>query len=200
MTQQFSEPSVKGSIFVLATEALRGLIDGDVISTEDVEARLDARDLVYLDEKILTGCWYPISSFARIASFAVDNLPFDPSDILVEQGAIAADRLLESQAYSSFKTEIEKRGEQAGIAMLSFARLIFNFGDWSLDQSELDSAGKFILVAEDMEPLSDLLVCTTQGFITRLSSLMAGGPTYVKSQRPTRDRVLFEGGRIDRPS
>ncbi len=193
MAESTTIPSVKGSIFQLAITGLRALIDSGLIPPEAVEAGLEAEDIRYVEEKLLMGGWYPIDAFDRIARFALGYIDLDQTQYLADQGSLAADTLLSSESYSSFKNEIETRGERSSTAMIMLVRLIFNFGDWRLEQEDLGENGKFRVVATRMDAMPELLLHSTRGFITRLSSMVTGVPMEVESRRPTRDELIFDG-------
>jgi hypothetical protein len=84
------DPSVKGSIFVLAVSGVQALIDARMVSTDELEAGLEALDLRYIEEKLLPGGWYSIDSFDRIARFALDRIKIDETGHLFpERGEYA---------------------------------------------------------------------------------------------------------------
>ena len=66
-------PSVKGSVFLIGVQGVKRLVTDGHLSREEVEFELRAEDIGYLDEKILPASWYPVTSFDRFASIAIDS-------------------------------------------------------------------------------------------------------------------------------
>jgi hypothetical protein len=186
-------PSVKGSIFQMAIEAVKQAVEEGRISKEEVEVQLEAEDLRFLDEKVLVGAWYPVDSFDRLVQLSGGLSAAEYPDYLIRRGRRAADNLLGSQIYGRFNDTIQKRGDQGGASVLTLAQLMMNFSSWELLPYESGDTSHFVIEVTEAGPMPDVLRYTAQGFIERVSELMVGSPMKVTSERPTLDDVIFTG-------
>jgi len=186
-------PSVKGAIFQMAVEAVKQAIQGGRISEDEVEVKLEAEDLRFLDEKILMGTWYPVDSFDRMVQLTSGSITAEYPDYLVRRGRKAADQLLGNQIYRRFNDTIEERGDQGGASVLTLAQLMMNFSSWELLPYESGDTSHFVIEVTEAGPMPDVLRYTAQGFIERVAELMVGSPMQVTSERPTLDRLTFTG-------
>lgn len=186
-------PSLKGAIFQMATEAVKQAIEAGRISREDLEAKLEAQDLQFLEEKIIVGTWYPVDSFDRLVRLTGGPATAQYPDYLIRRGREAAEKLLGSQVYRRFHDTIRERGDKGGTSMLTLAQLMMNFSSWKLLPYENDDTSHFVIEVTEAGPMPDVLRYTAQGFIERVAELMVGGPMKVTSARPTRDFLTFAG-------
>lgn len=185
-------PSVKGTIFQMAIEAVKQAIEAGRISEDEVEAELGAEDLSFLEEKILAGGWYPVASFDRLVRLASGSAARD-NDYFVKRGRKAADTLLNNQIYGNFKDTIRERGDQGGGSVLTLAKLMMDFSRWELLPYENGDTSHFVIDVAEAGPMPDVLRYISQGFIERVSELMVGSPMKVTSERPTPDHLIFTG-------
>ena len=192
MTVASACPSVKGTIFQMAIEAVKRAIEAGSLSEDQVEAELAAEDLPFLQEKILVGGWYPVASFDRLVRLASSPTGRD-DDYFVKRGREAADKLLGNQIYENFKSTIHERGDEGGASVLTLAKLMMDFSRWELLPYENGDKSHFVIDVTEAGPMPDVLRYTSQGFIERVSELMVGGPMKVTSERPTPDHVIFTG-------
>lgn len=186
-------PSLKGAIFQMATEAVNQAVERGRISREELEAKLEARDLQFLEEKILVSTWYPVDSFDRLVRLTGGPATAEYPDYLIRRGRKAADELLGSQVYRRFHDTIQERGDQGGGSVLTLAQLMMNFSSWELLPYENGDTSHFVIEVTEAEPMPDVLRYTAQGFIERVAELMVGSPMKVTSERPTRDLLTFTG-------
>jgi hypothetical protein len=186
-------PSVKGAIFQMAVEAVKQAIEEGRISEEEVAVKLEAEDLRFLDEKILTGTWYPVDSFDRMVQLTSRSISAEYPDYLVRRGRRAADQLLGNQIYRRFNDTIHERGDQGGASVLTLAQLMMNFSRWDLLPYETGDPAHFVIEVNEAGPMPDVLRYTAQGFIERVAELMVGSPMKVTSKRPTLDQLIFTG-------
>jgi hypothetical protein len=186
-------PSVKGSVFLIAVQGVKRLLEQGRLSHEEIECELEASDQRYLEEKILLGGWYPVAAFERISRLTLTRLGREESEFFVDEGKDAARRLLSSELYAQFAEEAEKRGGRAGRSMLTMARLIFNFAQWELREDGGDDGSYIEVAVSEAEAMPEALRYAAQGFIQHVASLMAGSPMEIVSQRPSRDLILFRG-------
>lgn len=186
-------PSVKGSIFLIAVQGVKKLIEQGDLYHGDIECELEASDLRYLEEKILIGGWYPVAAFERLSRITLKRLGRDESEFFVEQGEEAAKRLLGSEAYGQFAKEAEKRGDRAARSLFTMAGLIFNFAHWELQEDGSGDTAHFEVAVSEAEAMPEVLRYATEGFIRYVASLMVGSPIEVVSRRPSPDLILYRG-------
>jgi hypothetical protein len=185
-------PSVKGTIFQMAIEAVNRAIEAGGISEDQIETELEAEDLRFLEEKVIVGAWYPVASFDRLVQLA-SGPAAQNADYFVKRGRDAADKLLNNQIYGGFKDTIRERGDQSGASVLTLAQLMMNFSRWELLPYENGDSSHFVIDVTEAGPMPDVLRYTSQGFIERVSELMVGSPMKVMSERPGHDHVIFTG-------
>jgi hypothetical protein len=186
-------PSVKGAIFQMAVEAVKQAIETNQISREEVELKLEAEDLRFLDEKILVGRWYPVGTLDRMVQLTGGPAATEDPAYLVRRGRKAADQVLGNQIYGHFSETIHDRGDQGGASVLTLAQLMMNFSRWQLLPYRNGDPSHFVIKVTEAGPMPDVLRYTAQGFIERVAELMVGGPMQVTSERPTLDRLTFTG-------
>ena len=189
---EVSTPSVKGSVFLMSVLAVKQLVAESRLTREEVEFELQGDDIRYLDEKILAEGWYPVGSFDRLASIAVEVLSDGEFSYLAEQGEAAAARVLGSQAYQGF-IDAAATGREAGgpgASVLTMARLMLNFSRWELDR-ESSRGREFELRVTEAGDLPETLRYAGQGFIAHLATIFTREPTRVSSERLDQDTVVF---------
>jgi len=186
-------PSVKGAIFQMAIEALKQAVESGRISQEEVELKLEAEDLPFLDEKILVGRWYPVSSFDRMVQLTSGPASSENASYLIKRGRKAADQVLGNQIYGHFSETIKQRGDQSGASVLTLAQLMMNFSRWELLPYRNGDPSHFVIKVTEAGPMPDVLRYTAQGFIERVAEMMVGGPMQVLSERPTLNQLTFTG-------
>jgi hypothetical protein len=187
------DPSVKGAIFQMAVEAVKQAVEAGRISNEEVDVKLEAKDLRFLDEKILVGRWYPVDSFDRLVQLTGGPIAAETSDYLVRRGRRAADQVLDNQIYGHFSDTIQERGDQGAASVLTLAQLMMNFSRWKLLPFKNGDTSHFVIEVTEAGPMPDVLRYTAQGFIERIAELMVGGPMQVTSERPARNHLTFTG-------
>jgi hypothetical protein len=186
-------PSVKGAIFQMAVDAVNQAVEAGRLSQDELELKLEAEDLPFLDEKILVGRWYPVASFDRMVQLTSGpDSTKDPS-YLVKRGRRAAEQVLGNQIYGHFSDTIKERGDQSGASVLTLAQLMMNFSRWELLPYRNGDPSHFVIDVTEAGPMPDVLRFTAQGFIERVAELMVGGPMQVTSERPTRNHLTFTG-------
>jgi hypothetical protein len=177
----------------MAVEAVKQAIEAGQISKEEVDVKLDAGDLQFLDEKILVGRWYPVDTFDRLVQLTGGRAAAEDPNYLVRRGRKAANQVLDNQIYGHFNETIEERGDQGGASVLTLAQLMMNFSRWELLPYRNGDASHFVIKVTEAGPMPDVLRYTAQGFIERVAELMVGGPMQVTSERPTLDQLTFTG-------
>ena len=185
--------SVKGSVFLMGVQGVKRLIREGRLSREEVEFDLQSDDIRYLADKILVDAWYPVASFDRLVSIALDALSDGDLVDLVEQGETGAARALGTQAYQDFVAAARNRSEavEPGSSLVTITQLLLNFGRWELDASS--GSQHFEIRVTDVGDLPESLRYAGQGFIQHLATLLAGQPFRVASERLDQDTILCRG-------
>ena len=193
-------PSIKGSAFESVVHDLTRLIQTGKIAREAVEARLEAEDLLVLEDKVLPGLWYPLASYRRMSELLWELEGNRDPAYLMARGARSAERLFEAGLYQQMQ-----RGEELGAAkrergeawsefdgnlMTSLASTIFNVSRWRYRRHPEDVNVNRIEVtgARDLPEVSRW---AAQGFIEYMASRMTGVTVLVTSERPAPDRIVY---------
>jgi hypothetical protein len=193
-------PSIKGTAFQALATDLLSLIHTGRIAREAVVARLDADDLMVLQNEIVPGLWYPLACYRRITELLWETEGHGDPAYLLARGARAAERLFDAGLYQQMQ-----RGEQIGTAkrarnegwtesegnlLTSLAGAIFNVSRWRYRSEPGDPSLNRIEVSEAAE-LPDVSRLAAQGFIEYAASRISGSRVRVSSERPTPDRIVF---------
>jgi hypothetical protein len=186
-------PSVKGSVFLIAVQGVKRLIERGQLSREEIECRLEASDHRYLEEKILLADWYPVTAFDSLSQISLNRLGQSESEFFVHQGENAARHLLGGEVHEQFAHVMDKRGDDAVRSMLTVARLIFNFSHWVLLDDGSGDLGHFEVEVSEADDMPEVLRYAAQGFIKYVASLVVGSSVKVVSQRPSSDVILYSG-------
>ena len=186
-------PSIKGSVFLMGVQGVKRLMSEGRLSREEVEFDLQSNDIRYLGDKILAGAWYPVTTFVRLVSIAVDAFSDGDLAYLAEQGEASAERVLGTQAYQDFVAAASNRRDAAGpgASVLTITQLLLNFGRWELDAGS--NARHFEIRVTNVGDLPESLRYAGQGFIQHLASIVAGEPLRVSSERLDQDTILYRG-------
>ncbi|TFG98605.1 MAG: hypothetical protein E4H11_00185 [Myxococcales bacterium] len=193
-------PSIKGTAIQGVVDDLQQLIAAGRITRDRLEARLDAEDLRILDDKLLPGMWYPLSSYRRLTEALIEIDGGGRRDYVVRRGARAAERLFAAGLYLQLErgeeigAEKRKRGEgwteREGNLVASLAGAIFNVSRWRFRVDADDPAIHHIEVAE-AEELPEVSRLAAQGFIEYTATRLSAAPVRVTSERVGRDRIVF---------
>jgi len=193
-------PSIKGSAFQSVVQDLTRLIQVGKIAREAVEARLEAEDLLLLDDKVLPGLWYSLGSYRRMSELLWEVEGKRAPAYLMARGARSAERLFEAGLYQQMQ-----RGEELGAAkrergeawsefdgnlMTSLAGSIFNVSRWRYRRHPEDVNVNRIEVTGARD-LPEVARWAAQGFIEYMASRMTGLSVQVTSERPTADRIVY---------
>ena len=98
-----SHPSIKGSVFSSAVEAVERLIREGLVSREKIEAKLGEEVLSHLDESIQPALWYPIESYRVLTEFLVEVEGGGRMEYMFERGERAAKRLFDQGLYEQLR-------------------------------------------------------------------------------------------------
>jgi hypothetical protein len=193
-------PSIKGSAFQSVVHDLTRLIQAGKIARETVEARLEAEDLLLLDDKVLPGLWYSLGTYQRMSELLWEVEGNRDPAYLMARGARSAERLFESGLYQQMQRGDElgaakrERGEAwsefDGNLMTSLASAIFNVSRWRYRRHPEDVNVNRIEVTGARE-LPEVSRWAAQGFIEYMASRMTGVTVLVTSERPAPDRIVY---------
>lgn len=188
------EPSIKGTAFQAVPLDLLSLVEGGVLSREELEVRLAPEDLEILEAKIHPSSWYPIASYTRMVELLADcGAPHDREGYCTERGRRAAQRLAESGIYQQLAASSEKLGARIGHFSITLAQVLYNFGRWRYEVG--GDPGSFSIEIGDAAHFPEVARWATQGFVEVTASRIAGVPMRVESRRPQPDRIVFSGRR-----
>ena len=133
-------PSIKGSAFQGVVEDLLRLREAGTLDGDTLEAALEAEDLQLLEQKVLPGLWYPLTSYRRFTELLMQAEGDGSSAYVVARGARAAERLFAAGLYQQLSRgdEIgaekqaanERWSPQEANLMTSVAGAIFNVSRW----------------------------------------------------------------------
>jgi hypothetical protein len=194
-------PSIKGSAFQSVVEDVQRLLEGDRISREELEVRLEPADLPLLDEKVLPALWYPIGTYRRLSELLMEIEGGGRTEYLVRRGARAAERLFALGIYQQLRRgeaiaeEIRSSGslwsQQDGAIMASLAGAIFSFTTWRF-VADAENRGEHRIEVSDAAALPEVARFAAQGFIEYVSTRLAKAHVRVTSERPAPDRIVFQ--------
>lgn len=188
-----AEPAIKGSGFESAVGDLQRLLEEGRLDREELEARLEKRDLALLEEKVLPSLWYPLSSYERMCAVLLDVEGHGDVEYLVERGRRAADRLYRAGLYRQLDATVERWGERLGPLLSSLGEAMFRDTRWTV---EVAPGGEHFHVEVTVPPrFPECARHSSTGFMEFLGSHAAGFPAVVRSSRPAPDRMVFEGRR-----
>jgi hypothetical protein len=193
-------PSIKGTAFQSVVEDLQRLIGAGRIPREAVEARLEAEDLRILDDKVLPGLWYPLSSYRRLSELLLEVEGRGRPEYVVRRGARAAERLFAAGLYLQLERGEEigarkrERGEgwteREGNLVASLSGAIFNVSRWRF-LVDPDEPGVHRIEVTEAQALPEVSRLAAQGFLEYTASRLAGVPVRVTSERAAADRIVF---------
>jgi hypothetical protein len=181
--------SIKGIAFQFVWNGLDDLRREGKLDRAELEARLPAEDLELLDQEVVSGLWYPITSFRRLLAFALEKEGRPPSN-WPQRGYEVAEILLANKTYKDFLAAAVQRGDRSGFTLTQLGTLLLNFSKWSFEEEPADGS-MFHVVVDEAAELPDELIGLAEGFIAFLSLRVLGRPVEVSSERVGPDRVVF---------
>jgi len=194
--------SIKGSVFVSATEAIHKLLAEGSLSRQELTRWLKPEDFPLLDEEVRVSEWYDIRAFARMSELLRDVEGGGKNEYLRQQGRKTAQRLLEAGLYQQMEylrnTQVEKaidrkaRFEAFGrdLRLLNtLSASILNFSKW-VSKPDPDREGRHMIVAEEARDFPEVMCWRTDGFFNEMARVH-GEPDLWRWDRPSPDRVVF---------
>jgi hypothetical protein len=193
-------PSIKGAAFQSVVEDLRRLLEAGRLSREQLELKLEADDLRLLDEKVLPGLWYPLTTYQRLTELLMHAEGQGKIAYVIARGARAAERLFAAGLYHQLvrgdeigaekRAQSERWSEHEANLMTTLAGAMFNVSRWRYVGDPGVSSTSRIEVSE-AEALPEVSRWAAQGFVEYTTSRLSGVSTRVSSERPTPDRIVF---------
>jgi hypothetical protein len=183
-------PSIKATGFQSASDDLARLVQAGRISRLQVDARLDADDLRYLDKQLAATTWVPIATYARVIEILVElEANGRPEAYLHGRGVRSGERLHKAGLYRQFQASTETWGIRVGKIVTTMAAVLYNFTRWNFEAGA--EHGLFRITLDDAADFPEVSRFTTQGFIEYTSHVISGGKERLRSERPTRDRIIY---------
>jgi hypothetical protein len=187
-------PSIKATGFQSAADDLVKLVDAGRISRAEVEARLRAEDLRFLDKQLAATTWVPIDTYARLVEILVHVEANGPAEAYLHaRGVRAGQRLHKAGLYRQFDAKTETWGNRVGKIVTTMSSVLYNFTKWSFEAGSVH--GLFQLTVDEASEFPEVARFTTQGFIEYASRTVSHGNEVVRSERVTKDRIVFRGQR-----
>jgi hypothetical protein len=188
-------PSIKATGFQSAADDLNRLIETGRISREEVEARVQAGDLRYLDKQLAATTWIPIDTYRRVVEILIEiEANGTPELYLHNRGVRAAQRLHKAGLYRQFEASSETWGNRVGKIATTMAAVLYNFTKWSFELGS--QRGIFTITVDEATEFPDVARYTAQGYIEYTSRVVSGGQERVTSERPLPSRVIYRGQRV----
>ena len=187
-------PSIKATGFQSAADDLIRLIDARRISREEVEARLRADDLRYLDKQLAATTWIPIDTYRRVIDILVELEANGQAEVYLHgRGVRAGQRLHKAGLYRQFEASTETWGNRVGKIVTTMAAVLYNFTKWTFEAGA--EHGLFLITVEGARDFPEVVRFTTQGFIEYASRAISSRNEIVTSERPTPNKILYHGRR-----
>ncbi|HTO55405.1 MAG TPA: hypothetical protein VMR50_18625 [Myxococcota bacterium] len=186
-------PSIKATGFQSAADDLARLIEAGRISRQEVEGRLRADDLRFLGKQLAATTWVPIDIYSRVVDILVELEGGGNAELyLHNRGVRAGQRLHKAGLYRQFDASTETWGNRVGKIATTMASVLYNFTRWSF---ELGEGRTWQIVVDEAREFPEVARFTTQGFIEYTSRTVSGGKEVVRSERVSRERLVYKGER-----
>ena len=194
-----AEPSVKGLLVGGVVANLRRLEESGAVSEDALEARLGARAVELLREKIDPATWYPIDTYRELVDLLWELEGQRKPDYLREKGRAWARKLYGAQRYQQLEyadshTRAIQSGDEAVRQGRLIASLIQSFWNFVEPRVDLDPERPHTLRLTLEGPLASLFPeanrFTTEGFLNHMVE-RSGGKHRATSERPSPERIVF---------
>jgi hypothetical protein len=183
-------PAVKGVLVQGAVERIESYLDAGKLSREELELRLGQEDLGLFEKgAVVAGLWYRTPRYERLLDL-IYEVEGRRTAALVAFGRRSAERMLENPAFAAIFETIERRngGRSAGPLLVRLAEVVLNFTRWQYVGETLDDFAVEVSEAGDYHEHARFAV---QGMIEFFGSHLFGRQLCVKSERPSRERIVF---------
>lgn len=187
-------PSAKGSVVVGVVASIRSSRRQGRVNEEQLSARLSARALAMLAEKIEPGLWYPMEAFGELVELEYELTGSNPEHAR-EAGARSADRMFDAGLYQQLDyaervgraaTRERLLGQAKLIttvtsALYSFLRTLVRFSS---------DGGALEIVYGNAAQFSEPLRYSTEGYMNRVNERQGSSRRWT-SERTGRDEIVF---------
>jgi hypothetical protein len=202
-----AEPSIKGSIFKGVIDDLARLLEEGRVSEEQIETKLVAEDLVFLEAEVNPASWYPMESYARITQLLGEIEGAGKEGYFVKRGRASARRLIKAGLYQQLSflprwNERTSRGagdESALIAnyasklrmVISLASSIYNVGKWVVE-SDPENPRRVRIAVREASAYSEPMRLAIEGFFNECAHAAREDLVHLyTSERPAPDLILL---------
>jgi len=182
------QPSIKGVAFCHTVARLQTFLESGQVTEEQVEVRLEAQDLRFLDEKIEPTLWYPIASAGRIDELVVELSGREREEYFVACGLEEVASVFSKGVFETFIEGAQKMEARAAETLTLLASLGFNFGRWTYEEI---SFKELTVQAREVAPLPESVRYTVQGIILGLGRKLRNTDVEISSQRPLQDQIIY---------
>jgi hypothetical protein len=187
--------SVKGIFVAGAVASVRKAIREGRVARDRVEARLDAQDVPFLDEKVDVGLWYPVATLGNFLEVLADLDGSERETAFIDIGRAAADMAARTGRYGQL--DRTRKAGDSPTEVLRYGRLVtsvitafYDFSRMSFGPDPGDPLA-FQIDWYDVADLPDSNRFCAQGFIERVAEHASRSDMSVTSQRPARDHIVF---------
>ncbi|MDH3687535.1 MAG: hypothetical protein OEP95_14980 [Myxococcales bacterium] len=190
---------VKGILLATTVQGIHGALGAGSLKRETVEARLEARDLALLEEKIDPTRWYPVDAIANLTELLAGVLG-GPRDLALRRLGEAAVEILRSNGtyrQLAFEPGSLKPGDpaelrSAGRLIASVWPAFYDFGTTRIE-SEAESA-VILLHFEDLGSCPSPVRHTIEGFTARVAQLLSHGALSASFPAAAADHIVIRLG------
>ena len=186
------QPSIKGIVMQFVTSPIERFVEAGRVSWEDLEVRLEKRDLEIFEEKIIPGLWYPIDSFGRLLDVSCELSGMREKGQWAEIGFQTASSFLNTPVFDEMVRSACALGTRAGPALVRLSHLLLSFSEWEF-HNESEDGHHFRIEVADARALPDGVIRVAQGLIEYLTTRVYGTRLRVTASRPTATTALFRG-------
>ena len=195
-------PSIKGSIFVRATEDVSKLVSSGKLSQAELRRMLSEGDLKLLAQPVSATSWYDVQAYGRLLDLlrAVEGL--GENEYLRQRGVRSAEALMQAGLYQQMeylkRTEVSQQTD-AKARFVAFGRdlrlltslhsSILNFSKQTA-KVDPDRPGHYMIETTNAAAMPESLCWTTDGFMNRMASGHGHGDLW-RWERPSPDRVIY---------
>lgn len=190
-------PSIKGTAIASVFTDLLRLEEDGMLSTDELETRLEQQDLEYLREKIDLGHWYPLSCYERMVDLLIEKEGDDRAEYLRQRGWAAGERLSNAGLYAQLdlvERMDEQRREERFIQdvrlLASVYGSMFNVSDLSAREDPEDG---IVLEVTGAEQLPDFLAEVILGMMNYLRRRIGADDRPYVLQRKSRSHWIYQG-------
>ncbi len=177
------KPCIKGTVIANLVEDTRKLLSDGRISQHEIEARLTAQDLAFLEEPAAPSQWYDIHSYRRFTELLRDVEGEGSDEYVRERGRARGEQLIEAGLYQQLeylgRSQVKRamdpkaRFEAYGRDLRLFASLsqsLINFSTWTV-VPDPDHGDRYRVEVRDAADFPDVLGWASQGFIDAMAEV-----------------------------